>query len=77
MNSYSKSKLATKDAAVSISDYLEVKMMAVFGEEISDVVDASFSADAPAAIAVTPVMLAAVVSSAVAVAKKKMILRIV
>ncbi len=51
-------------------------MKAVFGEEISDVVDASFSADAPAVIAVTPVTLAAAVSSAVAVAEKKMILRI-
>jgi hypothetical protein len=71
MNSYIKSNLATKEAAVSISDDLEVNMKAVFGEEISDVVDASFSADAPAVIAVTPVTLAATVSSVVAVAEIK------
>jgi hypothetical protein len=71
MNSYIKSNLATEEAAVSISDELEVNMKAVLGEEISDVVDASLSADAPAAIAVTPVMSAATVSSVVAVAEKK------
>jgi hypothetical protein len=71
MNSYIKSNLATKEAAVGISDDLEVNMKVVLGEEISDGVDTSFSADAPAAIAVTPVTLAATVSSVVAVAEKK------
>jgi hypothetical protein len=71
MNSYIKSNLATKEAAVSISDDLEGNMKAVLGEEISDVVEASASADAFTAMAVTPVTLAAAVSSVVAVAKKK------
>jgi hypothetical protein len=71
MNSYIKSNLATKEAAVSISDDLEVNMKVVFGEEISDVADNSFSADAPVAIAVTPVTLAAAVSSVVVVTEKK------
>jgi hypothetical protein len=69
-NSYIKSNLATKEAAVSISDDLEVNMKAVLGEEISDVVEASASADALAAMAVPPAMLAATVSSVVPVAVK-------
>ncbi len=46
-------------------------MKAVLGEEVSDVVEASASADAPAAMAVTSATLAATVSSVVAVAAKK------
>ncbi len=41
------------------------------GEEISDVVEASAFADAPTVMAVTPAMLAATVSSVVAVAATK------
>ncbi len=63
--------MASKEAAISISDDLDGNMKAVFGEEISDVVEASASADAPAAMAVTPAKLAATVSSVVAVATKK------
>jgi hypothetical protein len=65
--------LSTKEAAVSISDDLEVEenMKGVLGEEISDVVEASASDDAPVAMAVTPPTLAAAVSSVVAVAAKK------
>jgi hypothetical protein len=64
MNSYTKSNLVTKEAAVSISDVLEGNMKAVLGEEISDVVEASASSDASTAMAVA--MLAAAVSSVVA-----------
>jgi hypothetical protein len=71
MNSYIKSNLSSKEAAVSTSDDLEENMKAVLGEEISDVVDASASADADAAMAVTPATLAAAVSSVVAVAANK------
>jgi hypothetical protein len=71
MNSYIQSNLATKEAAVNISDDLEGNMKAVLGEEISDVVEASASADAPMVMAVTPATLAATVSSVVAVAAKK------
>ena len=46
-------------------------MKAVLGEETSDEVEASASADAPAAMAVTPATLAAALSSVVAVAAKK------
>jgi hypothetical protein len=46
-------------------------MKAVLGEEISDVVEASAIADAPAAMAITPAMLTAAVSSVVAEAAKK------
>jgi hypothetical protein len=70
MNSYIKSK-ASEEAAASISHDLEGNMKAVLGEETSDVVEASASADAPAAMAVTPAMLAAAVSSVVAVASNK------
>jgi hypothetical protein len=66
MKSYIKSNLASKEAAVSMSDDLEGNMKAILGEEISDVVKASASADAPAAMAVTPAMLSATVSSVVA-----------
>jgi hypothetical protein len=71
MNSYIQSNLATKEAAVSIFDDLEGNMKAVLGEEISDVEEASASADAPAVMAVTPATLAAALSSVVAVAAKK------
>jgi hypothetical protein len=71
MNSHIKSNLATKEAAVSISDDLEENTKAVLEEDISDVVEASASADAPAAMAVTPTTLAAAISSVVAVAGKK------
>jgi hypothetical protein len=54
MNSYIKSNLACKEAAVGISDDIEGNIKAVFGEEISDVVDASASAEAPVAMAVAP-----------------------
>jgi hypothetical protein len=67
MYSYIQSNLATKEAA----DDLEGNMKAVLGEEISDVVEASASNDAPTAMAVTPAMLAADVSFVVAVAAKK------
>jgi hypothetical protein len=60
MNSYIQSNLATEEAAVSISDDLEGNKKAVLGEEISDVVEASASTDAPAAMAVAT--LAAAVS---------------
>ncbi len=70
MNSYIQSNLATKEAAISISDDYEGNMKAVLGEEISDVVEASASTDAPAAMAVPPAMLAAAVSYVVAVAAK-------
>ncbi len=63
--------MASKEAAVSISDDLERNMKAALGEEIPDVVEASASADAPAAMAVTPTTLAAAVSSVVAVAANK------
>ncbi len=46
-------------------------MTAVLGEAISDVVKASASTDAPTAMAVPPAILAAAVSSVVAVAAKK------
>jgi hypothetical protein len=71
MNSYIKSNLATEEAAVSISDDLQGNMKAVLGEEISDVVEASASADSYAGMAVTPATLAAAVFSVVAVASKK------
>jgi hypothetical protein len=57
MNSYIQSNLATKEAAVTISDGLEGNMKAVFEEEISDVVEASASAYAPVAMAVNPANL--------------------
>jgi hypothetical protein len=66
-NSYIKSK-ASKEAAASISDDLEENMKAVLEEETSDVVEALASADAPVAMAVTHTMLAAAVSSVMAVA---------
>jgi hypothetical protein len=50
---------------------VEGNMKAVLGEGISDIVEASASADAPVAMAVTPVMLAAAISSVVAVAEKE------
>ena len=72
MNSYIKSNfLASEEAAVSISDDLDGNMKAVLGEEISDVIEASASADATAVMAVTPVMLAATVSCVVAVTANK------
>ncbi len=71
MNSYIKSNLASKEAAVSISDDLDGNMKAVMGEEIFDVVEASASADAPRVMAISPSMLAAAVSSVVAVAQIK------
>jgi hypothetical protein len=71
MNSYIKSNKASKEAAASISDDHEENMKAVLGEETSDVVEASASADAPTAMAVTPAMLAAPVSSVVAVAANR------
>jgi hypothetical protein len=71
MNSYIKSNLATKEAAASIFDDLEGNMKSVLGEEISDVVEASASADAPVAMAVTSATLATAVSSVVAVDEKK------
>jgi hypothetical protein len=70
MNSYIKSK-ASKEATASISDDLEGNMKAVLGEETSDVVEVSASADAPAAMAVTPAKLASTVSSVVAVSANK------
>ncbi len=63
--------MATEEAAVSISDDLEGNMMAVLGEEITDVVEASASADDPMAMAAPTTTLAAAVSSVVAVAAKK------
>jgi hypothetical protein len=72
MNQYIKSNLAIEEAAVIISDDLEVNIKAVLGEEISDVAEASAPADAPAVMAVTPpTTLAAAVSSVVAVAANK------
>jgi hypothetical protein len=71
MNPYIKSNLASEEAAVSISDDLEGNMKTVLGEEISHVVQASASADVPTAMAVTPTMLAAAVSSVVAVDANK------
>ncbi len=63
---------ATHSASgVSISDDAEGNIKAVMGEEISDVVEASAPADALAAMAVTPAMLAAAVSSVVAVVAAK------
>jgi hypothetical protein len=62
---------AHSPSGVSISGDAEGNMKAVLGEEISEVVEASASADAPAAMTVTPTMLAAAVSSVVAVAAKK------
>ncbi len=64
MNSYIKSNLATKEAAFIISDDLEGNMKAVLGGEISDVVEASASADASATTTVAT--LAAAVTSMVA-----------
>jgi hypothetical protein len=62
---------AHSTSGVSILDDAEGNIKAVLGEEISDVVEASAPADAPAAMAVTPTMLAAAVSFVVAVAAKK------
>ncbi len=56
---------------MSISDDVEGNIKGVLGEKISDVVEASAPADSPAAMAVTPAMLAAALSSVVAVAAKK------
>jgi hypothetical protein len=53
-------------SGVSILDNADGNIKAVLGEEISDVVEASAPADAPAAMAVTPATLA--VASVVAVA---------
>ncbi len=58
-------------SGVSISDDAEGIIKAVLGEEISDVVEALAPTDAPAAMAVTPAMLAATVSSVVAVVAAK------
>jgi hypothetical protein len=57
-------------SGVSISNDAEGNIKAILGEEISDIVEASAPADAPAAMAVTPAMLAAAVFSVVAVAAK-------
>ncbi len=61
-------------AGVSILSDAEGNIKAVLGEEISDVVEASAPADTPVAMAVTPAMLAAAVSSAVAVAAPDVVL---
>ncbi len=61
-------------SGVSISDDAEGNVKAVLGEKISDVVEASAPADAPAAMAVTPATLAAAVSSAVVVAAPDFVL---
>jgi hypothetical protein len=58
-------------SGVSISDDAEGNIKAVLRKEISDVVEASSPADAPAAMAVTPATLDMAVSSVVAVAAKK------
>jgi hypothetical protein len=52
-NSYIKSNLATKEAAVSISDDLEGNMKAILGEEISDVLEASVETKEEAAVSIS------------------------
>jgi hypothetical protein len=61
-------------SGVSILDDAEGNIKAVLGEDISDVVEASAPADAPAVMAVSPAMLAAAVSSGVAVAVPDVVL---
>ena len=61
-------------SGVSILDDAEGNIKAVLGEDISDVVEASAPADAPAVMAVSPAMLAAAVSSGVAVAAQDVVL---
>jgi hypothetical protein len=65
---------AHSGSGVSILNDAEGNIKAVLGEKISDVVEASAPADAPAAMAVAPTTSAAAVASAMAVAALDVVL---